>query len=155
VDSFLQVSPRPKLHIIVKYLERFLKCFIFKKGQVHLLCNEMLEHNTDYIATVYLTKRTEEMWKHKEVTSLSDGLSIYLYSREEKEAKGLGGNEGNVFYAFQSKRKRGIYAFLSTCRLADVVLRPAVHFGTAKRLCTSLKLLGCSQKAVPAKTASR
>jgi hypothetical protein len=110
-----------------------------------------MKHNTDCSVTVYLTKRTEEMWSHKEAASLSDGLSIYLYRRVGEEAKGLEGNEGNVFYAFQSKRKRGIHAFLSTCRLADVMLRPAVDFGTAKRMCTSLKLLGCSQKAVPAK----
>jgi len=109
----------------------------------------VIEQNTGYCVTVYLTKRKEWKWSHA-------GRFIHLPVQERgQRSKGLEGNEGNVFYAFQSKRKRGIHAFLSTCRLADAMLRPAVDFGTAKRMCTSLKLPDYSQKAVPAKIASR
>ena len=86
----------------------------------------VFEHNTGYCVTVYLTKRKEGKW------SLV-GRFIHLPVKERgQRSKGLEGNEGNVFYAFQSKRKRGIHAFLSTCRLADAMLRPAVDFRDGK-----------------------
>jgi hypothetical protein len=83
---------------------KILKLYHFKvRAKIYFLCKEMFEQNTGYCVTVYLTNKTEGMWSHRE----SDGLSIYLYRREDKEAKGWKGMREMCFTLFKVKGRKG------------------------------------------------
>jgi hypothetical protein len=84
-----------------------LKLYHFKLRANSLIVERVFEHNTGYCVTVYLTRRKEGKWSHKEAISLSDGLSIYLYRKDGKEAKGWKGMRGMCFTLFKVKGRKG------------------------------------------------